>query len=47
MSERITALEFSDDGWAEFCRDWFGHVEPALERVKDLMLSASPTREGT
>lgn len=34
LLDRIDELEFHDDGWADFIRDWMGHVDPALARLK-------------
>jgi hypothetical protein len=37
LCDRLSSLEWMDDGYAEVQRDFFGHVEPSLARLRSLL----------
>lgn len=44
LIDRLSELEWMDDGYADVMRDYFGHVEPAIGQLKSA-LRAIPSQE--
>jgi len=41
LCDRLDSLEWMDDGYADVQREYFGHVEPSLARLKALLQALS------
>jgi hypothetical protein len=46
LVERLTELEWMDDGFEETSRDFFGHCWPSIERLRALLAPTPNDQEG-
>lgn len=45
LIDRLSELEWHDDGYRDVQRDYFGHVEPAIYRLRQAMIDAALSQE--